>query len=451
MMHYKFIKDFFSQGHARTLEIKKNVMTSFVVKGISIAVTFLLVPLTIDYVNPTQYGIWLTLSSIVAWFELCDVGFANGLRNRFAEAKATRDYAKARTYISTTYVCLGIIFLIIWVLFFVVNFFIDWTTILNAPPQMFQELSLVTVIIFTFFCIQFILKTIYTILIADQRPAKVAFWNMLGQVLTLLLIFILTKMTSGSLLYLALALGLSPILVLLCSSLWYYNNEYRIYRPSVHLFQKNIIKDILGLGIKFFITQVSALITYQSANIIIVQLFGPDHVTEYNIAYKYSSIPFSVLMIIITPLWSAYTDAYIRNDLLWMRNILKKIRILFCFIASFSILLLIMSPMLYHFWIGDSIKISFILSAFLCVYTINLMWVSIHIYILNGIGKIKLQYLFSIFEIIMFIPSSILLGKIIGINGVILTMILFVAMRSIWSPIQLRKILNNKVEGIWNK
>ncbi|MDR1742681.1 MAG: hypothetical protein LBR48_02540, partial [Dysgonamonadaceae bacterium] len=48
----------------RSTNAVKNIVASFGIKGVSIAVQLLLVPMTINYVNPTQYGIWLTLSSI---------------------------------------------------------------------------------------------------------------------------------------------------------------------------------------------------------------------------------------------------------------------------------------------------------------------------------------------------------------------------------------------------
>ncbi len=106
----KHFFDFFNKGHQRSIEAKKNIAASFLIKGISILISPVLVPLTIDYINPTQYGIWLTLSSIVAWFSFFDMGFGNGMRNRFAEAKANGDMLKARAYVSTTYAVLGLIF-----------------------------------------------------------------------------------------------------------------------------------------------------------------------------------------------------------------------------------------------------------------------------------------------------------------------------------------------------
>ena len=94
-MKFQYIKDkvsaYFTKGNERSVAVKKNIAVSLVLKCISILVSLQVVPLTIGYVNPTKYGIWLTLSSIIAWLSYFDLGFAHGFRNRFAEAKAKGD------------------------------------------------------------------------------------------------------------------------------------------------------------------------------------------------------------------------------------------------------------------------------------------------------------------------------------------------------------------------
>src|SRR5258708_8697919 len=60
-----FLKNFLNKGHSRSANAKKNILTSFLIKGCNITISLVLVPLTIHYVKPTQYGIWLTLSSII--------------------------------------------------------------------------------------------------------------------------------------------------------------------------------------------------------------------------------------------------------------------------------------------------------------------------------------------------------------------------------------------------
>ena len=69
----KAIKNFFTKGNQRTLKAKKNILLSLIIKGIHICTTLLVVPITINYINATQYGIWLTLSSILGWLSFFDI------------------------------------------------------------------------------------------------------------------------------------------------------------------------------------------------------------------------------------------------------------------------------------------------------------------------------------------------------------------------------------------
>src|ERR1035437_4770240 len=96
---YQYFIDFFSKGHPRSLLAKKNIIASFIIKGVSIAISIVLVPLTINYINTSRYGIWLTLSSIVVWLSFFDIGFGYGLRNKFAVALAENKEELARIYV----------------------------------------------------------------------------------------------------------------------------------------------------------------------------------------------------------------------------------------------------------------------------------------------------------------------------------------------------------------
>ncbi len=122
---------FLNQGHERSINAKKNIIASFVIKGLSILISLILVPLTINYVNPSRYGIWLTISSIVVWFSFFDIGLTQGLRNKFAEARAKNDDSIAQVYVSTTFAILSLIFFVIWCIFFMFNNYLNWDKILN--------------------------------------------------------------------------------------------------------------------------------------------------------------------------------------------------------------------------------------------------------------------------------------------------------------------------------
>ncbi|MDB5150442.1 MAG: hypothetical protein JWQ57_4462, partial [Mucilaginibacter sp.] len=85
------INRFFNKGHERSVRARKNIFRSIVLKGGSVVITLVMIPLTIRYVNPTQYGIWLTLSSLITWAALFDMGLGNGLKNKLAQSIALNE------------------------------------------------------------------------------------------------------------------------------------------------------------------------------------------------------------------------------------------------------------------------------------------------------------------------------------------------------------------------
>ena len=440
-----------TKGHERSIKAKKNILASFIIKGLSIAISLVLVPLTINYVNPSRYGIWLTLSSMVSWFSFFDIGFGNGLRNRFAEALAKGQDELARIYVSTTYAILSIIIVTILILFLLINRYLDWAKILNTAPEMAGELSILAGIVFVFFCLRFIFQLLATVLTANQEPAKASFFDFLGSFFSLIIIFILTKTTSGNLIYLGTALSFAPVFVLIFFSIWFYSRDYKRYAPSFKYVKLGFARNLMSLGIKFFIIQIAALVLFNTNNIIITQLLGPEEVTTFNVSFKLFSVVTMIFFIIATPLWSAFTDAYVKSDFEWIKTVLSKMRKIWYLLIIFSIMILLTSPFIYKLWVGDSVKVPFALSVAMCIYGIVYIWQTIHVFLLNGIGKIKLQLYLVIFTGLINIPLAIFLGKKIGLVGISLTSILLFIFMGIFFSIQTQKILNKTAVNIWNK
>lgn len=443
------INSVLNKGHHRSVKAKKNILASFVIKGCNIAISLILVPLTIHYVNPTQYGIWLTLSSIIGWFAFFDIGFGNGLRNKFAEALAKNDHGLARIYLSTTYAILSIIVVCLLLVFLCINPFLNWSRILNTPADMAAELSILALLVFVFFCLQFVLQLITTVITANQQPAKASFFNFLGSLFSLSIIFILTRTTSGNLIYLALSLGFTPVLVLTASSLWFYTHEYRKYAPSIRFVKFSYARSLMGLGLKFFIIQIAAVVLYETSNLIITQLFGPAQVTSYNVAYKYFGIIPMVMGIIMTPFWSAFTEAWVKQDFAWIKNTMRKLQILWAGLSLLAIVMLLLSGFVYKWWVGKDIAIQVSISVAMASYVIINAWNGIYSQFLNGVGKINLQLYTALAGTLVNIPLAIYLGKTLGIYGVVLSTTIISIMGAILSPMQYNKIIHKNARGIW--
>jgi O-antigen/teichoic acid export membrane protein len=99
------VQTFWNVGHERTLKIKRNIFYTFLIKGLSVLISFMLIPLTVNYLNNTQYGIYITIVSLVGWMNTFDIGLSNGLRNKLARALALNEHNDMVKDISTTYAC----------------------------------------------------------------------------------------------------------------------------------------------------------------------------------------------------------------------------------------------------------------------------------------------------------------------------------------------------------
>lgn len=448
-----YVNSFVNRGHQRSVQAKKNILFSFIIKGLSIGISLILVPLLINYINTSRYGIWLTLSSIVGWFAFFDIGLTQGLRNKFAEAKAKNDIKGAQIYISTTYAVLAIIFTLLWVIFLVVNYFLNWSNLLKLPQDMGPEVSILAIIVFTYFCLLLVFKIIITINIADQKPARASIIDLLGQFASLIIIFILVKTTKGSLIWLGLGLCVSPILAYIGATVYFFRNEYAIYRPKLSLIDFSFARSLFNLGLTFFIIQIAAVIQFESANIIIARNFGTAQVTSYNIVYKYFGMLTMLFTIFLTPFWSASTEAYFKNDYQWIRNSIKKYNILNVIIFLLSIVMLALSDRIYTLWLGkNKVHIDFILSFWGFAYVAFNIYGSKYVNLLNGISALKLQFWISLATPVLYIIVAAILIKYYKMGPESLFIASIVAnVNIIVAPIQYYQIIVKNKKGIWVK
>lgn len=451
---FSFYHNFLNKGHERSIKAKKNILTSVFIKGGSIGISLLLVPLTINFVNPERYGIWLTISSIVAWFSFFDIGLTQGLRNKFAGAIAKGDDESAQVYVSTTYVVLGIIFTTIWLSFLLINPLLNWSDMLNVSAEFSNEISILVVIVFTYFCLQFVLRVLTTILTADQEPAKASLIDLIGQVIALFIIVILVSTTQGSLIYLGLALCIAPILALAGANIFFFSGKYKKYKPSFTKIKFSHAKSLFNLGGIFFIIQIASLVQYESANIIISRNFGPVLVTDYNIVYKYFGVLNMGFMIFISPFWSASTEAFLNGDIKWIKNSIKKYNLLNIFFILAGLVMLLFSETIYTLWLGEgTVDISFELSLWGFLYFCGLMFESKYVSFLNGISALRIQFWTSLLSPFLFIGLVFFFINYyqMGVYSLFLASIIANFNGLILAPLQYYMIVVKNKKGIWIK
>lgn len=440
-------KGYLSSGSERTVKAKKNVLLMLLYKGGNILIGLLFVPMTINYVDSENYGIWLTLSSMVAWMNFFDIGLNNGLRNKLAEALVVNNFALGKKYVSTTYVMLTLILIPLMLILLAVVPFINWSSVLNLSPQYGHSLVVALCILVVYFCLNTIFSTINVVMTANQQPADASLRQLIQQASSLLIIWILTVTTQGSLTKLCLALCASPLIVVLFFNFTLFRGKYSKVAPSFKSIDFSKAPDLMKLGVQFFIIQIAGVIQWQLANFLILRYFGAVSVTEYNIAYKYMNVLFMIWGIMLTPVWAATTDAMVKGDYLWIKHTIKKFMKYFCGFTIIGILMVVISPIVYHIWIGHKVTITLMLSVAVLIYNLVLMFGSVYVNILNGLGILKVQMYACIISPILYLGIFFLCAKILnfGIYSVIIASIIANYNGLLLAPIQCHKVLNQKM------
>lgn len=445
------IKEKLLGGNKRSATIKKNILGSLFIKGVSILVSLALVPMTLGYVSSEIYGVWLTISSILHWLTYMDVGFTMGLKNRLAEALAKEDYERGKSLVSTTYFIMAIIFIPLAIIMMFVCPYLNWCSILNVDMTNQEVITKTIQILFVFVSLQMIVNVFVAVVSAYQKTALSSLFNVIGQTCSLVIIYFMTCFVEPSLFNLAFAYSMMPIVIVAISSVIYFMGSMKKVAPSIKYVDTKYIRDLWNLGAKFFIIQVQQIVLYQATNILISHISGPESVTQYNIAYKILNVVVMIYTIILNPLWPAYTDAYARNDYFWMNNIYKKMKKVFLLLALLITIITIVSPVLCRIWIGDKVEVPFFLTVSISIYTLIHCWDSLQVMLINGVGKVKLQTYVILVGLILHIPLSLLLGQYIGIYGVILSMCFINLIYASFFTTQINKILTQTDTGIWGK
>ena len=380
-----------------------------------------------------------------------NVGLEHGLRNKFAEARAVDDKVRARTYVSTCYAVVAGISIVFFLFFIFINRFLDWTKILNTSLVLKENLSILACFVFGSFAATFVLKIITTILVADQKPSVLDLRNILEKIIKVLIILVLPFFSTGSLLILGIAYSVVPVVVLLLFSVFYFSRDYKDYYPSVKNVDFNCLKDLMSLGIKFFIISIGVVVLFTTDNIIITHLYGPESVVPYEVAKKYFSICLMMFMVFTQPLWSAVTNAQYTDDFEWIKTTVKKMLKVWVVFVVLSLVMLMLSDYVYKLWLGENVSVPFFLSLSWAIFVILQMCNTIFTMFVNGVGKVKVQMCTSIIATVINIPLSIFLAKILGfgLSGVIMATTASVLVGLIAKVVQYNKIINKNACGIW--
>lgn len=446
------ILSFFSKGSKRSILIKKNIIASFLIKGWSALVQFLLVPLTLACLGEYENGVWLTISSVLLWINNLDIGLGNGLRNKLAVYMARGDNDKAREMVSSTFIMLCIIITPVLIILLLFEVYSDNYRLFNVDIGLIGNLDIVLYVATIMVCATFIFKFIGNFYMGLQLPSVNNFIGSIGSTLALLGTYIIYLSGNRSLLLVASVNLSAPLLVYLLAFPITFMGKYKFLSPSLKYINKSSIRELFSIGFKFFALQIPAVLLFFTSNILISKLFNPALVTPYQIAYRYFVMTMTLFSIICVPYWTATTDAYEKRDFEWIRRANCTLNRFVLLLFLIIVCMILLSKPVYSVWIGDNSDVPFSMTVIAGLYQFLLIYSMRYSYVLNGIGALRLQLIFTILAAAIYIPLATLVCHLThDINYLLLLMCVVHVPGFVVNIIQYHKIMNGTAKGIWIK
>lgn len=365
-------------------KIQTDILWLFGAKGTLLLANFVVISITLDLLSTKIYGVWITLYTTISWLSFFDLGLGNGMRNLFAVNRAIGNQEKNKQLVSTSYIIVLGIALILLIVGLPFVYYADIARFFNISDIAIPDLRCVLSLLVVVTSLQLITKLINSIFLADQKPALSSLIDCSGVVCSLLLLFILKDRLVGSLFNLALIITLPTFIISFIVTLFAFNKNYRKLKPSLKCFNLKISNKLINLGLRFFLIQLSALIILQGSNIIILKFIGAEEVSVFSLVYKYFNVIVTIFTLVLTPYWSFFTDSYAKNNYNQLKQGFKQLLISWLAISMVGVVMWIALPFSFKIWLNQELDIPAYLPVSLLLFSVFSNLGSVFIYFLNG-------------------------------------------------------------------
>lgn len=447
---YRTIFDSHTLRNSRTGKLLVNSVSSLLLKGFSILTSFVMVPLCLQAVSEREYGLVLTITSIVNWIAFLDIGIGNGLRNKLSQAIAEGNEALGRKYISTAFYYITIIFSALLLAYSFLHPFLNWYSLLGIQPSDVANLSSCVYIVIAVFTVRFVLQLVGVVLLADQKVYLHDAIMPVSNVLSLGLIFAFYTTGTANFQNVMLAISSTPLLVLIFFNFYFFRGRYRNLSPAFGQVDHTLRNELLSLGYRFFLLQVCGLIIFSTSEILVARLMDMKSVTVFNITSRYFGISFLLANMVMASLWSAFSSAWFQRDFAWIAGMIRKMHYINIGFICMNIILFFAFRPLTQLWLGRELVIADHLALAMIIYNAQLIFNNVFSMFLNSTGNLNLQLISGIIGAAVNIPLTILLIRHthLGLTAVCLANIISLLPGSVITSIQTYRIL--KLKGVQN-
>ncbi len=390
-------------------------------RGVTVLVGLATLPITSHYLGKERFGLWLTLSSLMAWIVIADLGIAVSLINALSTADGRDDRATAKRSVASAFWMTAIMAVLLIAVSLASVDFINWQVVFNlVSPLAIDEAGSSVLVLLVLCALRLPSSIIGCTYQAYQEGYIYQIWSGLGGLCGAAGLVLAVMLEAGLPWLVGAWLG-GMLLTDVLSGIYLFGHRKAWLFPSILRFDPAEAKWLIRRGAQFWIAQVSAIFMLQIDLLIVSLLFGASEAGIYGTALRLYLLIGAIQAAFIAPLWAAYGEALARHDFEWIvRTFKMSLKISLLLIIPAGLLICLTMPYAFRLLVTEDIRAGIDLRLALMFSEICNAAARCIATFLNGIGSIRSQVIFGPVGAVFNIILSVLLGRLMGPAGVAL-------------------------------
>ena len=328
--------------------------TKYILLGINIAIGIWMMPFTVGHLGKSDYGLWMLVASMTAYFQLLDLGYGNGLVRQIAAADSVGDEAAMNEVVSTFVVVYGGIGALAFGLVALLTVALI-PRFPNLSPSEIATAQWVMVVMGVRVAIGFPMTVFGAITTARQRFALNT-----G-------IAIVVSLVNAAVTYLVLTRGhglrvLVPATTAV-SLLAYvaYSRAARAAFPALRLapslFSRRHLREVTSFSLYLFVIDIAIQLGFNLDNVVVGAFLGTSAVAVYAVAARVADYQRQLCNQFNGLLFPVVVGLGARADLSGLRaTLLHGTRLAFGLVLGVTVSLLVFAEPLIRHWMGQEFQ-----------------------------------------------------------------------------------------------
>lgn len=427
----------------RSQGVVRGAASAIAGRALALLVGIISVPLTVGYLGSERYGVWVTISTFLAFLSFTDFGLANSLTNALGKAYGEDEREIARRYVSSAFATLSLVALLLLFVGVCAAPYLAGALFPTARPELARaEITPALLIAFVIFALNFPLLITNKVLTTHGESAVANFWSIGGTLLNLVAILSVVWFR-GNLPWLVLGCSGLGLLVNVACAVWLFGFRKPWLRPHHAALDLAAIRDLFSVGWKFLVIGAAWMVNSETDNLVIAHYLGAAQVTPYSITFALFSNATLLQTLVYPSLWPAYTEAFARKDYSWIRRTFRlSFKLSFVVTTIVVVVLTIFGRVIIRFWAGEAAVPPFSAIIWMAVWNLMLSHLYVASCLLNATGHLKGMTIYGTVTAFLNLLLSVYLVKRYGITGVIAgTVLAFAIANYIPTFIEARRVL----------